>query len=160
MSPAVAKEVVEDWYCTRHFVFGAKSMHMLPLFLREDVFGTGVDPGSLVQHLRYHIDGEVTKLDSMGKWGGITTRHLVQEASRHVDLAICIESHAKTDRAVQLAVDIGVLKNVGPVVFGLRREGFDFVTVRRRNPWKDVTFLFEVGEDAFQEGLVSSVRGW
>jgi hypothetical protein len=122
---------------------------MLPQFLRGDAFGMGVDPGSLVQHLRYHIDDELAKLDGMGKRAERAVRDLRQVANRHVDLAICVDTQLGKGDAARLAVEVGALRSVGRVVERLGSEEFECVTVRRRNPWEDVTFLFGVNRDDF-----------
>jgi hypothetical protein len=158
MGAAVAKEVVTLWYSTRHFVFGTGSLHLLPQFLREDLFGIGVHPGELVQYLRYHVDA-VDGRDCRPKFAGKAFGHLNRTLNKDVDLAICVDNHEKTEKRARVVAEVTAFGALGPIVWRLREQGFGAVSVRRRNPWEDVTGLFE-GEEWHGRLVSFGLKEW
>jgi hypothetical protein len=153
MGAAVAKEVNALWYAIRHFVFETGSRCRLPQFLREDISGIGVHPGELVQHLRYHVEGD-DGFDCRPKWAGKAFGHLNRIQKKDVDLVVVLIRMRRVRSALGLWLRLRLLARWGSVVWKLRAEGFGAVSVRRSNPWEDVSGLFD-GEVGWQGRLVS-----
>jgi hypothetical protein len=153
MGAAVAKEVNALWYAIRHFVFETGSRCRLPQFLREDISGIGVHPGELVQHLRYHVEGD-DGFDCRPKWAGKAFGHLNRIQKKDVDLVVCVDTHAKSEKRARVVAEVTASGALGSVVWKLRAEGFGAVSVRWSNPWEDVSGLFD-GEVGWQGRLVS-----
>jgi hypothetical protein len=93
-----------------------------------------VHSGSFVQHICHRVNGDLVKFDGMGKRAERAVRDLSVVPNKRVDLVICVDTHERKDKATQFAVEVKALKSVGLVVWRLRGEGFDCVTIRASNP--------------------------